>query len=128
MNLTPCSLTGLVKGFLVLEDNSTPVVVLVCHHHVGLGIVRSLGRLGVAVYCIDANRSCPSFFSRYCRGKFLWDFHGSPASASLRLLLEVGRKIARRSVLIPTSDIATMFLEDHSARITNTSRKWRCVS
>jgi D-aspartate ligase len=117
MNLTPRSLTGLVKGFLVLEDNSTPVVVLVCHHHVGLGIVRSLGRLGVAVYCIDANRSCPAFFSRYCRGKFLCDLHGSPASASLRLLLEVGRKIARRSVLIPTSDIATMFVEDHAATL-----------
>jgi D-aspartate ligase len=101
----------------VLEDNSTPVVVLVCHHHVGLGIVRSLGRLGVPVYCIDANRFCPAFFSRYCRGKFLWDLRGSPAMASLRFLLEVGRKIGRRSVLMPTNDIATMFVGDHAAAL-----------
>lgn len=101
----------------MLEDNATPIVVLVCHHHVGLGIVRSLGRLGVPVYCIDANRFCPAFFSRYCRGTFLWDLHGSPASASLRFVLEVGRKIGRRSVLIPTSDIATMFVEDHAAAL-----------
>jgi D-aspartate ligase len=117
MALTPRSLTGLVKEFLVLEDNSTPVVVLVCHHHVGLGIVRSLGRLGVPVYCIDANRFCPAFFSRYCRGKFLWDLHASPDSASLRFLLEVGRTIGRRTVLIPTSDIGTMFVEDHAAAL-----------
>jgi len=117
MNSTPVWGIGRVKEFLVLEDNATPVGVLVCHHHVGLGIVRSLGRLGVPVYCIDANRFCPAFFSRYCRGKYLWDLHGSSASASLRLLLEVGRKIGRRSVLIPTSDIATMFVEDHAAAL-----------
>jgi len=117
MNSTPGYRIGPVKEFLVLEDNATPVVVLVCHHHVGLGIVRSLGRLGIPVYCIDANRFCPAFFSRYCRGKYLWDLHGSPASASLRFLLEVGRKIGRRSVLIPTSDIATMFVEDHAAAL-----------
>ena len=114
MNSTPGWWIGSVKGFLVLEDNATPVVVLVCHHHVGLGVVRSLGRLGVPVYCIDANRFCPAFFSRYSRGKFLWDLHAAPASASLRFLLEVGRTIGRRSVLIPTSDIATMFVEDHA--------------
>src|SRR5216683_2256465 len=85
MNSTPGWEIGPVKEFLVLEDNATPVVVLVCHHHVGLGIVRSLGRLGIPVYCIDANRFCPAFLSRYCRGKYLWDLHGSPASASLRL-------------------------------------------
>ncbi|HEV2173532.1 MAG TPA: hypothetical protein VGR71_08195 [Nitrospira sp.] len=101
----------------MLEDNSTPVVVLVCHHHVGLGIVRSLGRLGVPVYCIDATRFCPAFFSRYCCGNFLWDLHSSSDSASLLFILEVGRKISRRSVLIPTSDIATMFVEDHAAAL-----------
>ena len=101
----------------MLEDSSTPVVVLVCHHHVGLGIVRSLGRLRIPVYCIDANRFCPAFFSKYCRGKFLWDLHGSPADASLRFLLKVGSKIGRRSVLIPTSDIGTMFVEDHAVAL-----------
>src|SRR5260370_9795607 len=110
MNSSPGCRIGPVKVCLVLEESATSVVVLVCHHHVGLGIVRSLGRLGVPVCCIDANRFCPAFFSRYCRRKFLWDLHVSPASASLLFLLEVGRKIGDLSVLIPTGYISTRFV------------------
>jgi D-aspartate ligase len=101
----------------MLEDASTPVVVLVCHHHVGIGIVRSLGRLGVPVYGIDANPLSPAFFSRYCRGRFLWDLHNAPAQESLRFLSGVGRTIGRRALLVPTSDIGAMFVAEHAARL-----------
>jgi D-aspartate ligase len=101
----------------MLEDTSTPVVVLVSHHHVGIGIARSLGRMGVAVYGIDSDRFSPMFVSRYCRGAFIWDFHNAPVKDSIAFLTEVSRKIGRRALLIPTSDLGAMFLAEQSDRL-----------
>ena len=101
----------------MLEDTSTPVVILVCHHHVGIGITRTLGRAGVKVYGIDADRASPTFSSRYCCGKFIWDLHKAPAEDSLNFLDEVGRTIGRRALLIPTSDIGAMFVAEHAGRL-----------
>jgi predicted ATP-grasp superfamily ATP-dependent carboligase len=95
-------------------NTSTPAVVLVCHRQAGVGIVRSLGRLGVPVYGIDKFRGAPALWSRYCSGEFIWDLHGSAAQDSVRVLLEAGRQIGRRSILIPTSDIAAMFVADQA--------------
>ncbi|MGH7905688.1 MAG: carboxylate--amine ligase, partial [Candidatus Binataceae bacterium] len=99
-------------------DTTTPAVILVCHRQAGIGITRSLGRLGVPVYGIDGYRGAPAFFSKYCRGKFIWDLHHSPADQSLAFLAEVARKIGRRAVLIPTSDIGAMFVADHAEALT----------
>jgi D-aspartate ligase len=101
----------------MLEDVSTPAVVLVCNRQVGLGIVRSLGRLGVPVYGVDDNRRAPAFFSRYCRGKAIWDLHGSSPEESVRFLVRLGRQLGRRSVLIPTSDIGAMFVADQADQL-----------
>src|SRR5690242_6470517 len=103
----------------LIADRTTPVVVLVCHHHVGIGIVRSLGRLGVPVYCIDVDRFNPACLSKYCSGKFVWDLHHSPAAESVDFLLEVGRKIGRRALLIPTSDIGAMLVDDNAERLSS---------
>jgi hypothetical protein len=65
-------------------DTSTPVLVLVCHRQVGVGIAHSLGRLGVPVYGIDGYRGAPAFYSRYCTGRFLWDVHRLAPRDSLR--------------------------------------------
>src|SRR5690242_16614954 len=85
---------------MMFEDVSTPVVVLVCHRQVGVGIVRSLGRVGVPVYAVDSERFSPALFSKYCSGKFIWDLHTAPAEESLRFLTEVSKKIGRRALLI----------------------------
>jgi predicted ATP-grasp superfamily ATP-dependent carboligase len=103
----------------MLEDASTPAVILVCHHHVGVGIARTLGRLGVEVYGIDADRTPPAFSSRYCRGRFIWDLHTAPAEDSLNFLDQVSRTIGRRALLIPTSDIGAMLVAEHAGRLAN---------
>ena len=54
-----------------VANQTTPVVMLRSGHHGGLGIARSLGRLGVHVYSVDAARWEPAFSSRYCRGRFV---------------------------------------------------------
>jgi D-aspartate ligase len=98
----------------MIADTSTPAVVLVSHHHVGIGIARSLGRLGVDVYGVDGDRFSPIFYSKYCRGKFVWDFNHAPEQQSLEFLNHLSRKIGRRALLIPTSDVGAMFVDEHA--------------
>lgn len=98
-------------------DTSTPVVVLRSVHHAGLGITRSLGRLGVAVYTIDPDRRAPVFASRYCRGKGLWDIETAWPGDSVRYLLDFARDIGERAILIPTSDSTTIFLEQNAGAL-----------
>ena len=94
-----------------IASTSTPVVVLASPHHGGLAVTRSLGRLGIPLFNVDASRLAPAFFSRYCRGKFVWDFDGA---ASVEPLVDIARQAGRRCILIPTTDSATIFVADHA--------------
>lgn len=67
---------------MTIADTATPVLVLDSPYHGGLGVTRSLGRLGIPVYNVDSNRLAPAFFSRYCRGKFVWDLNAAPPAAN----------------------------------------------
>ena len=91
-------------------DISTPVLVLNSAHHGGLAITRSLGRLGIPVFVVDANRLTPSFSSKYCLGSFVWDIDRAPAEDSVKHLAGIGRNLGRRALLIPTTDTASLFL------------------
>jgi len=98
-------------------ESLTPVVVVVDQpssvaHHVGLGIVRSLGRLGIPVFIVALGLDTSAFLSRYCAGKFRCS--SSLTKESVEELLEVGHKIGRCSVLIPTSDDLVVFLADNA--------------
>ena len=101
---------------LSLPEDSPPVVIIGPIGHAGIGIARSLGRLGVRIYAIDYERT-PTLFSRYCRGSFLWDLRTSPAEESVQFLLSIARSIGGRAVLVPTSDIGTIFIADHQDRL-----------
>lgn len=99
---------------LKFKNCSTPVVVLRSDSHGGLNIMRSLGRLGVPVYNVDPNPWAPTFRSRYCRGRFLWDIEHRPAKESLEYMAEVRREIGRPGILIPTTDRTANFVADHA--------------
>src|SRR5919201_2248592 len=103
-----------------IADTSTPAVVLKSVAHGGLGIVRSLGRLGVTVYTVEGDHSTPAFYSRYSGGKLLHDLETVPPQNSLERLLRLGEKIGRRSVLIPSTDYAAMFIANHTSAL----RQW----
>lgn len=105
---------------MTIAHVSTPVVVLKLEHYGSLGIIRSLGRAGVAVYGVDHNVRAPGFQSRYCSGKFLWDLDNSDHEDTAAFLLDVGKKIGKRSILIPTSDEMAMFV----ARYADVLRQW----
>jgi D-aspartate ligase len=100
-----------------IRNTSTPVVVLACPHHSGLGVTRSLGRLGIPVYNVDSARWAPALFSRYCQGSFLWDIDTALPEKSVEFLIEAARCIGRRSVLIPGTDGAAIFVAKHAATL-----------
>jgi len=79
--------------------------------------VRSLGRLAVPVYSVDAAYWEPAFSSRYCRGRFIVNIETGPPKASVAKLLEIGCKIGSRPILIPTTDEAAMWVADNEAAL-----------
>ncbi len=103
-----------------LADTTTPVVVLQFSRalaHSGLGVMRSLGRLGIPVYAVNSNPRAPALSSRYCRGRFMWDIDNARPEKSLADLMDVGRNIGRRSILIPTTDDGAIFVADYAAAL-----------
>lgn len=100
-----------------INENSTPVVVLVSSQHGGLGIIRSLGRVGVPVYGVHQDRWEPSSHSRYLRGVFCWDFSSASAVNSVSFLLEVAKQLGRRPILLATSDITALFLAENATAL-----------
>ena len=93
-------------------DISTPVVVLGAQNYGCLGIIRSLGRLGITVYAVDADPRRPASSSKYLRGRFRFDLANATAGATVDYLHAVSRKLGTRSVLIPTWDETALLASD----------------
>lgn len=103
----------------LMIETSTPVLVLRSVRHGGVAMARTLGRLGVPTYLLDADPSCPAFASRYCRGSFVWDVDRAPAVESVEFLADIGRRLGR-TILIPTSDTAALFAASNVEKL----REW----
>jgi D-aspartate ligase len=82
-------------------------------HHGALGIVRTLGRLGVPVYGVQEDRWAPVARSRYLRKKLSWMAVGA-GKENLSRLLELGRALGGRAILIPTDDVGSIFVAEHA--------------
>lgn len=98
---------------LRFKDVSTPVVVVNCKLG-GLAIMRTLGRLGVPLYGVDADPRSPAMLSRYCRERFLYGLDEARPAQFLEQLMDVGHRVGRPAILIPTSDETAQFVVDHA--------------
>ena len=98
-------------------DLSTPVVVFRSETYCALGIVRSLGRMGVKVYGIDSSPRAYGLRSRYCAGRFFFDFDRAEPAEAVEFLCKVARQVGGRPVLMPTFDSRTLFLEKYAAAL-----------
>lgn len=102
-------------------DTSVPVVVLARSPspllHGVLGVVRSLGRWGVPVYAAGAGGNMPADYSRYLQDRFELSFDEGVRGRYLDDLLDVGRQIGRRSILLPIDEPSTMFLADNDSAL-----------
>jgi D-aspartate ligase len=102
------------EGPMRIENNSVPVVVLVSSQHGAVGIIRSLGRMGIPVYGVHQGFWEPAARSRFLRRVFRWDFSSSAAEDSLLFLKDVARQIGRQPLLIPTSDTTALFVAENA--------------
>jgi D-aspartate ligase len=100
-----------------IADASTPVLVLRPYHHGALGIFRSLGRLGVAVYAVEDGESAPPLRSRYCRGVFHCDLRHASPQDSVAALLGIANRFGRRPILIPTCDATAILVQEASGEL-----------
>jgi predicted ATP-grasp superfamily ATP-dependent carboligase len=91
-------------------------VILGSGHHGSLGIVRTLGRLGVPVYSVGAFWE-PAFSSRYCRRRFVLDTEKDRPKESIARLLEIGHTLGDRPILIPTTDRGAIWVAEHAAAL-----------
>lgn len=96
-------------------ETAVPVLVLDVGYG-GLGIARSLGRIGVPLYAVAPGNS-PALASRYWRGRMVWNFARADQEASVNFLREVRGKIGRPAVVMPTSDVTAVFVAEHAAML-----------
>src|SRR5215472_17046567 len=73
-------------------------------HHGGVGIIRSLGRMGVPVYAVVENRFTPAAVSKYLTGAIIWDTHRLDDQQFLDGMVRIARKLRRPAIVIPTGD------------------------
>jgi D-aspartate ligase len=104
-------------------DASVAVAVLKLRHSVvhygGLGVIRSLGRLGIPVYAVHEGRWAPPATSRYLSGGFVWetgDIQDDPGRL-LDGLMTIADRIGDPAILVPTDDAAAVFVAEHAAKL-----------
>jgi len=101
-----------------IQETTVPAVVLNCKLG-ALSIMRSLGSQGIEVYGVDADPRSPGMLSRYCKGRFFHELDEADPGRFLQDLLNVGEKIGRPAVLIPTSDETAVFAAEHAEALSS---------
>lgn len=108
-------------GLVARVDTSTPAVVLKLDanvmHHGGLGVIRSLGRLGVPVYGVHEGWWAPAASSRYLRGRCYWQPHADDVGQVLEGLSRLAERIGQPAVLIATDDAGSLLLSEHGSSL-----------
>lgn len=94
-------------------NTEVPVVVIAPGYH-GHAIARSLGRLGVSVYGVHADRRSPAARSRYWRENFFWNIAQAAPEKTVDWLLQLGKKLGSHPILIPTDDDSCVFMADNA--------------
>src|SRR5579863_10237306 len=105
-----------------VANTSVPVVALKLFEYCGVGMMRSLGRLGVRVYGIDASPHNPAFSSRYCRGKFVWNAEQQAGDKTISFLRDIASRIGERPILITNGDVISLFVADHAPELQDAFR------
>jgi predicted ATP-grasp superfamily ATP-dependent carboligase len=95
----------------------TPVLVLKLVSHGGIGVVRTLGRLGVPVYAVNSDASAPAAASRYIRAVFEYDLDAAAPAEAVAHLLELAERIGSRPLLITSDDAGETLVSKHSEEL-----------
>lgn len=101
-------------------DTTTPVVFFNANNYTSLGVVRSLGRMGIKVFCIDPDPDALAMKSRYCAGRFKWDFDSSPPNDTVQFLIDVARMIGQTAILLSIPEPGTLLIDQYRDQLS----KW----
>ncbi|MCT9078357.1 carboxylate--amine ligase [Streptomyces fulvoviolaceus] len=86
--------------------------------HGGLGVVRTLGRMGVPAYAMVEDRFTPAALSSHLAGRFIRPTTGREDTSELvSTLLQIGREIGRPTVAVPEGDEAAVLLAENAGRL-----------
>jgi predicted ATP-grasp superfamily ATP-dependent carboligase len=86
----------------------------VLNYRGGVGVVRTLGRLGVRVHAIHEQARALAARSRYLRDVLEWDIDTAPPERSLEVVLEAGRRTGGQPVLLAAHDPGQVFISEHA--------------
>jgi D-aspartate ligase len=100
-----------------LRDSSLPVLVLQMQHHGALGVMRSLGRLGVRMYGVHPTSRPPASFSKYCRKVFALDLDRTSPDQSVDCLKDIAHGIGATPLLMPTNDESALFVAHNASQL-----------
>lgn len=98
-------------------DTATPVVIFRGNDYRALGVVRSLGRLGVRVVVVEHEPRSLAVHSRFCAQHESWDFESSRAEKSIDFLMDLARRMRCKPVLIPGNDQWSLFVDRFRDRL-----------
>lgn len=95
------------------------VLVINCERN-GLGVIRSLGKLGVSIIAVDHNRITPSFLSRYTTSSYVVN-KVNQTDKMIDALVNIGKLECLNSnqkiMILPTNDIYVMTLRQNWKRL-----------
>jgi D-aspartate ligase len=100
-----------------LRNTALPVLVAPVNHYSSLGVIRSLGRLGVKVYGAHPSRRPIPSFSNYCRKVFALDLEEYSPEKSVEGFLDIARSIGGKPLLIATNDETAIFVAQNALRL-----------
>ena len=102
-------------------DTSVPFVALKLvpeyFDHATVGIVRSLGRLGVDTIAFHDAPHAPAASSRYSRRRCIWNAEADPGFDPVDLLRKLSDWIDGRAVMLATDDVSSTVLSEHAATL-----------
>jgi D-aspartate ligase len=115
---------GIINSPGLATGSPVPVLVLkvgrLVLHHGGVGIIRSLGRIGIPVYSVVEDHFTPAALSRYLTGAIVWEMHGMDSNRFLEGMAIIGEKLGHPTIVIPTDDMGAILLAEHA----ETLRQW----
>jgi predicted ATP-grasp superfamily ATP-dependent carboligase/thioredoxin reductase len=98
----------------------TSVAVLVLNlgghpfHQASLGIIRSLGSVGIPVFAVQRSPFIPSGASQYISGKFLWKTDGKNSDQFLEGMAAIAKILDPPTILLPTDDLSAILIAEHA--------------
>jgi D-aspartate ligase len=86
-------------------------------HHGALAVARTLGRAGVPVYAVVDDALAPLALTRYLKKAFVWDSCPDDPESFVKAMAEIGKFIARPTIVIPMDDLSAVFLATNAAAL-----------